>query len=158
MYDGIINKPELNEDTLAHYGVLGMKWGVRKDKNSGGMSKKKQRKLKYGSVDPELAKNKTTKRVAYDYHNMSNAQFAGKYKTTKKTFQKRYIKTEGDTYSAGKRKNAAALAFLTLTGHPLTALKSATYDYGSAFLGTNVGYKKAEEEFAERNRRRRANI
>lgn len=25
-YDYIINKPELNEDTLAHYGVKGMKW------------------------------------------------------------------------------------------------------------------------------------
>lgn len=26
MYDYIIEKPELNEDTLAHYGVKGMKW------------------------------------------------------------------------------------------------------------------------------------
>ena len=26
MYDYIIEKPELNEDTLAHYGIKGMKW------------------------------------------------------------------------------------------------------------------------------------
>ena len=25
-YDYIINKPELNEDTLSHYGIKGMKW------------------------------------------------------------------------------------------------------------------------------------
>ena len=26
-----LEKPELSEETLAHYGVMGMKWGVRKD-------------------------------------------------------------------------------------------------------------------------------
>lgn len=30
IYDGISSKPELDE-ALMHYGVLGMKWGVRKD-------------------------------------------------------------------------------------------------------------------------------
>ncbi len=29
-YDGVINKPDLDE-ALQHYGVMGMKWGVRKD-------------------------------------------------------------------------------------------------------------------------------
>ena len=32
MYDYIIEKPELNEETLAHYGVKGMKWNKRKNK------------------------------------------------------------------------------------------------------------------------------
>lgn len=26
IYDGVINKPELNEDLLMHYGIKGMKW------------------------------------------------------------------------------------------------------------------------------------
>lgn len=33
-YDYIISKPELNEDTLAHYGVKGMKWRKHKAKRS----------------------------------------------------------------------------------------------------------------------------
>lgn len=32
MYDYIIEKPELNEETLAHYGVKGMKWNKSKNK------------------------------------------------------------------------------------------------------------------------------
>lgn len=41
-YDYIINKPELNEDTLAHYGIKGMKWRKRKgSKNSKPFNKEK---------------------------------------------------------------------------------------------------------------------
>jgi len=32
MYDGVIEKPELNEETLAHYGIKGMKWKNHKAK------------------------------------------------------------------------------------------------------------------------------
>ena len=39
IYDGIITKPPLDEDTLAHYGVKGMKWKVRKAKNKIRVSK-----------------------------------------------------------------------------------------------------------------------
>lgn len=42
---------ELSEETLAHYGVLGMKWGVRHDperKGNGSASRKKQYKSKKG--------------------------------------------------------------------------------------------------------------
>lgn len=33
-YDYIVSKPELNEDTLAHYGVKGMKWRKHKAKTA----------------------------------------------------------------------------------------------------------------------------
>lgn len=35
IYDYIITKPELNEDTLAHYGVKGMRWRNRKKGKKG---------------------------------------------------------------------------------------------------------------------------
>ena len=52
MYDYIVNKPELNEDTLAHYGIKGMKWRKRKNKFK-------------DSVDYELKKKK--KKVLDNY-------------------------------------------------------------------------------------------
>lgn len=42
-YDGVILKPELSEDTLEHYGVKGMHWGVRHDNR---VQKRRDRKIK----------------------------------------------------------------------------------------------------------------
>lgn len=45
-YDGVITKPDLDE-ALKHYGVMGMKWGVRKDlRKTGSISQKTKNKIK----------------------------------------------------------------------------------------------------------------
>lgn len=45
VYDGVTFKPDL-DDALAHYGVMGMKWGIRKDlKKTGSISKKTKGKI-----------------------------------------------------------------------------------------------------------------
>ena len=65
-------------------------------------------------VDVSIAKNSATRRVAEDYHRLSDLEFAGKYHAGKKTFARRYEKTKGDTYSLGLKKQARAIAFLNL--------------------------------------------
>lgn len=123
---------------------------------------KNERKRRLQEVDPELAKNKTTKRAAYDYHNLTDAHFRGKYHTSKKTFAKRYVKTDGDTYTLGKRKAAAALILIgsmpertvtTPNGRKIVVsgkravAKSIAHDMGKTFIDTNVGYKRAEKKY-----------
>lgn len=45
-YDYVITKPPLDEDTLTHYGVVGMRWGVRRDlKKYGTISGKTKKKI-----------------------------------------------------------------------------------------------------------------
>lgn len=44
-YDGVVIKPEL-DDALKHYGVMGMKWGIRRDlRRNGSVSKKTKKKI-----------------------------------------------------------------------------------------------------------------
>lgn len=123
--------------------------------------KKEAFKTALKNIDPEVAKNKQTKRVAYDYHNLSDIAFAAKYQGTKKKFAKRYVKTKGDTYSLGKRKAAAAAIVLSkmpareiyngkgqkfVIGGKKVAAKSIINDMAYSKLVTEVGYNRAEEK------------
>lgn len=78
-----------------HYGVLGMKWGVRRTPT----------KLSYNKNDSSV-----TKRVKKDYNSMDDAQFMNKYSVSKKRYAKR-VEKYGDPYKnsllakAGKKLN-----------------------------------------------------
>lgn len=124
--------------------------------------KKEAFKTALKNIDPEVAKNKATKRVAYDYHNLSDIAFAAKYQGTKKRFAKNYVKSKGDTYSLGKRKAAAAAIVLAkmpareiyngkgqkfVIGGKKVAAKSIINDMAYAKLVTEIGYNKAEEKY-----------
>lgn len=128
---------EYYDDYLQHYGVKGMKWGKHKlaakiydvnakfyGKRKGGMNKMlAQANASAAKRENLIAENirtgnttatkstATTNRVIKDYQNMSNKQFAGKYKTSKKTYAKR-VQKYGDPYlyrTQGKKLVGEAL-------------------------------------------------
>lgn len=70
------------ENELKHFGILGMKWGVRRT----------PAQLRSNSSDSSV-----TKRVKADYNNMDDKTFAKKYQTTKATYAKR-VEKYGDPY------------------------------------------------------------
>lgn len=100
-------------DSLMHYGIKGMRWGRRRFENPDGSltaaGKLRYRKRGLRKVDPSLAKNKASKRVAEDYHSLSRSGFKSKYHTSKGAFKRRYKKSDGDTYGMGKRRAAKAM-------------------------------------------------
>lgn len=70
------------EAYLAHFGILGMKWGVRRTPAQLGHT-------------PGMSS--TTKKVIDNYNKMSDNEFKSKYQTSKKTYAKR-VKKYGDPY------------------------------------------------------------
>ncbi len=136
------------------------------DKAKKVLSERQERRERLKQVDPELAKNKQTRRVAYDYHNLDELQFRKRYMRSKKTFAKRYVRSDGDTYSMGKRKavlsafvvaNSKDVPYLDLrTGKVQTvkmgkdaALKSLAMDVGYSEAVTRLGYNKAEKKYKD---------
>ena len=119
IYDYVQTKPPLNEETLAHYGIKGMRWGVRNwilksnRKRAGKIAeriKNRQNKRIAKGKPPKTLKTRTykqmnidksdsavTKRVKNDFNSLNDQEFMTKYKTSKKRYQKR-VKKWGDPY------------------------------------------------------------
>ena len=140
------------------------------DKNKAKAEKqaaKAEFKQKLKDVDPSVAKNKQTKRVAMDYHTLSNMEFRAKYKASKDKFAKNYEKYKGDTYSAGVRKATVAAAIMAKSkdvhyydlrsGKVKTvkmgreeAIKTLAKDIGYSEAITRLGYSKAESAYNDK--------
>lgn len=57
----LFSQEALQEDVLVHYGVKGMRWGIRKDRSSGGTKKKKKKGLLESIRNTYKAKEKAAK-------------------------------------------------------------------------------------------------
>lgn len=85
MYDYIITKPPLDDDTLTHFGVKGMKWGVRKDKDKPVSARKQKRidkKNKIKQYKSEIKKYKFGQKKNFGYYNYATS--VGGYKSAAK--------------------------------------------------------------------------
>lgn len=74
-----LNEREM-QDYIMHYGVLGMKWGVRKDRKTSGKSKKKRKKMtdkqkKYIKIGAAVAATALLAYGGYKLYKTGNADF-----------------------------------------------------------------------------------
>ena len=95
----------MNENELMHYGVPGMKWGVRRDRDNGSTLTSAEKNKEYKKslrTDKKIRRNLESK--AYDSARFANAyskkskSYSKKYENSDDWFWKRYGVSEEETY------------------------------------------------------------
>ena len=108
IYTSELDKPELNEETLAHYGVLGMKWGVRKNPEKA-----------WGKATKELAKRKRAAQVTTQKSLARASIKAAKVNKKLAKISKKYNRASRGLFA--NKSKAGELAINTwVIGHDLT--------------------------------------
>lgn len=89
-------------DILAHHGILGQKWGVRRFQNEDGSltGAGRKRYLSGEKMSSSKTDSKVTRKTKSDYNTMSDKEFKAKYQTSKETYRKR-VNRYGDPYKNG---------------------------------------------------------
>ena len=150
---------EENQAYLAHHGVKGQKWGIRRYQNPDGTLSAKGLK-RYGHMQNQEGKSSTTRKVMKDWWDLDDDAFKSKYKVDKETYSKR-VRKYGDPYKnsplvmwahkQNARKNKIKKAGLTVA-------QGANYATGTMLKGmskasnTLVGDTKATQALSSTSR------
>lgn len=86
----------ITHSELAHHGILGQKWGVRRFQNADG-SLTPEGMRRYGHMEKQKTDSSVTKRVKDDWHKLDNDQFRKKYQVSKDEYSRR-VQKYGDPY------------------------------------------------------------
>lgn len=111
---------------LMHYGVMGMKWGVRRYQNPDGTLTAEGR-AHYG-VTIQATDSAVTKKAKRDFNTLSEQEFRKKYATTKEVYARR-VKKYGDPYMNSP---------LAKTGKKLAAKQKAKAESSSRALEKEI--------------------
>ena len=93
----------MESNALMHYGVLGMKWGVRKDRSSGSSRKRGKRSWSDDAREARAIKKKKVKQ-------MSNAELKKLNERTR--LEQEYSRLNPSAISKGKKRVAAAIGIM----------------------------------------------
>lgn len=144
-FDYLITKPELSEEMLAHYGVPGMKWGVRKSPQKSGNGRTRKKRLNRSSLRTDGGRKVVSSR-AFPSASTTPKKAKSTNSGSRKETAKRVLKAAG--IAAGVTVGAMALYTFA---HPVYGKGNRAFVAGKA---KEFAYKQGRK-FADSVVRRR---
>jgi len=157
----IKRKTELSEDELMHYGVIGMKWGVRRAQSKLAANQRLEKKaIKYDKRAAKMAKKSAKAHQENDLERSNKKAIkAAKYDIKAAKYAKKALKQDNEldrkryTRKSEKLKYKAAVnridgdALSKTTGYGMEAMKFSIKSDIAAKKAAKVRYKMANNEY-----------
>lgn len=139
------------DNELNHYGIKGMRWGVRRYQNEdGSLTSAGKKRYKSGDHmnDKDPSDSATTRRVKKDYNSMTDLEFRSKYQISKETYRKR-VNRYGDPYM---NSPLAKLGKSLAKSQTLSKIANSEGQRKRAEKLRDTLAKKADSEFVKRGK------